>query len=557
MKSLSDLGEAYFRLEESLPPRKAATETSFRADPRSLRQWLDSLPMANLQASGAEMLDGVRRLNHLRIDPLPRLQALETLRPVLLTLAEAAAQQVSGSSFPLTGAKAGFADFALDIQEEFALGYRLVLVDVCAPSGNVGLLRGKSAALAALRALQHGKAQLAVAYLLYRVPPYDAWRALHEVHRFASEARLVDRQVEGISARAIYVESLLVALMNPYRQTQAEQNEAAAFARVLAPHAELSELRGDHDVPVQTGGDHGPGYVAEERVGTVPGAPFLRLERVLEYVDGQIARAGDGARTVGFLLRGGTAFVLDGALARAFAADLAARMPRDQARLGGGYRLQSVLGLHDLHYVLAGERGLERFMAQSLGEDAEEARATRAALRLPVRVIDQGLGGYRLMWDRSGMLGSHVRIGELVGLAMPGEPESQDWLVGQVRWFRVDELGAVQAGVELLARRSLPAAIRVPAARNGRMALRGVLLAPLNAGVEAGYDTLLASLELSRQADAVDVVLPEDECGPPAPARSVRLPALRFESETVACRRFGLPAKANGADAEVDAAAAE
>lgn len=543
MKTLSDLGEAYFRLEESLPPRKAATEASFRADPRSLRQWLDSLPMANLQAATTEMLDGLCRLNHLRADPLPRLQALETVRGALLDMADAATRQVSGASFPLSVTKVGFAGFMIEVQEELALGYRLVLIDLCAPSGNVGLLRSKPATLAALRALQHGKAHLAAAYLLYRAPPFDAWRALHDVHRFASEARLAERDVDGITPRAVYVESLLMALMNPYRQTQHEQVEAAAFARVLAPHAELSDLRSDLDVPVQTGGDHGPGYIAEERVSTVPGAPFLRLGRVLDYIEEQIARAGADARTIGFLQRGGTAFMLDAALARGFVADLGARLPRGQVRFGGGYRLQSVLGLHDLHHVLAGDRDLERFQAQSLGESGDEARATRAAMRVPVRVIDQGPGGYRLMWEHGGTHHAHVRIGELVGLAMPDEATAQDWLVCQVRWFRINEQGAVDAGVELLARRSLPAALRLPSSGAERAAIRGVLLAPLHGGVKAGYDTLLASLELARKIDAVDAVLPEDECGPPAPARSVRLSGLRFLGETVACRRFELLAE--------------
>lgn len=541
MRRLSDLSEAYLRLEETLPQRGASTQEIFRVEPRALRAWLDGLPLANFQAATKEVLDGLRRLNAQPAEAAQRLEALESLRPTVLGLAAATEQQIVGASFPLPSSKIGLGEFALSLQEELALGYRIALVGLCAPIGTVGLLRGRTVALAGLRAVQHGQAHLAAAYLLYRVPPYDAWRVLHDVYRFVAEARLAEREVDEATARSAYVESLLMALMNPYRHTQREQADAAAFARVLAPYAELSELRGEHDVPVQTGNDLGPGYLAEERVSTVPGAPFLRLERVLAYIDEQFEHVPAEARVVGFRLRGGTAFTLDAALARRLVADLGARMVRGYARLGGGYRLDCVLGLHDLHYVLAGSTDFERFLARARGEEEDVARAPRPVARLSARVIDQGLGGYRLMWEGGSTQNARVRIGELIGLALPDDEASSEWLVGRVRWIRIDERGAVDAGVQLLARRGLPAGVRDAAHGEDRAVMRGVLLASMQGGVEAGYDALLASIELGREAGEVDLVLPEDDGGMPAPARSLRVDGLRFSGETPAYRRFELP----------------
>lgn len=535
------LSEAYLRLEEALPAR-AATKDGFRAEPRALRAWLDALPLANITAAADEALAGLRRLNRQRVDAAQRLAALESLRPTLLQLVEAIDRQILGASFPLPEPKARFGESALEFQAELALGYRIALVELCAPGGTVGLLRGRPAALAALRALQHGGDHLARAYLLYRRVPAGAWQALHDVHRFATEVRLHARETDGVTPDSAYREILLLALMNPYRRTQREQVDAAAFARALEPHAVLQDGGSDGDVAVQTAFDRGPGYVAEERGGAYAGTPFLHLGRMLSYIDEQLERTLPDARRIGFRVRGGTELALDAELARDLVDDLGARLSRGHARLGGGYRLDSVLGLHDLHQVLAGGLDFERFLQRARGEEEEPERTPRAAVRVPVQVIDQAVGGYRLLWE-DGRQNARIRVGEPVGLALPdgGKPELQDWLVGVVRWIRVDEDGAIDAGVELLTRRALPAGIRVAAQGEARAAMRGVLMAPMHGGVDAGYESLLASIELARDAGGVELTLPVDDRGLPALARIEHAETLEFVQESPAYRCFALP----------------
>ena len=78
--------------------------------------------------------------------------------------------------------------------------------------------------------------------------------------------------------------------------------------------------------------------------------------------------------------------------------------------------------------------------------------------------------------------GVRVRVGELVGLAPPADDdEPQDWMVGCIRWLRIDPGGSMDAGIELLARRSLPVAVR-PIDKHGvpRTVMRGVSLDTLD-----------------------------------------------------------------------------
>jgi hypothetical protein len=178
---------------------------------------------------------------------------------------------------------------------------------------------------------------------------------------------------------------------------------------------------------------------------------------------------------------------------------------------------------------------------------AKRAGSGTRTVRFPARVVDQGLGGYRLLWERgSGGESVRARVAELVGLSLPAGPDGErgDWMVGVIRWIRIDDDGRVDAGVELLARRALPVGLR-PVDDGRRPPVRGVLLAPLNAGAlnpEPGidYDALLASTEIDRGVRELELTAPPDLIGPPMPARSARLGNLRVLEATGIYQHFGL-----------------
>jgi hypothetical protein len=568
------MSEAYRRLNSQLPARRAPGAGAFASDVRSLRAWSAGLPMANSEAAARRVLDGLRQLNRQRLQGAQRLEALEVLRGPLTQLAVSVEKQVVGASFPLSPHKAELGELALEFQGELASGYRAALAELCAPAGAIPFLRGKQVALAALRALQHGGEHLAKAYLLYRTPPAGAWLALHAAYGFVASLRLDDRLVAaapdtGLDARTAYIHALLFALLNPYRYTQREQVEIGALVRALAPACGLREARRDvREVAFHTDGDRGPGYLPEESESGERNALALHLDAALALVEDALAHAGD-RRAASLRLRGGTALAVDADLLRRAAAGLRSRGTRAHARLGGGYAMETVLGLHDLHFMLAGGEDFESFMhrvrgqAISLSETDRGAmwrtrpRAPGHALRLRARVLDQGLGGYRLLWERgSGGDSVHARVAELVGLALPGvSAEARaEWMIGVVRWLRIDDEGRVDAGIELLARHALPVGARDGEART---ALRGLLLAALDADAGDGYAALVVPTEIERSPGALELSMPADLHGPPAPARIEQVDGLRLLEANGIFRHFALPtstADADAADAPADEA---
>jgi cyclic-di-GMP-binding protein len=555
------MNDRYRRLLRATPERHAPTAGAFATEARALRAWVAALPLANFGATAKLLRDGLHQVNRMRIDAVQRLDALEILRNPVAQLAVLTDKQIVGASFPLPPQKVELGAIALEFQSELALGYRIALAELCAPAGNVPFMRAKQVALAGVRALQHGGEHLAKSYLLYRTPPPGVWQSLHDVYRFMTMVRFDDRPVEdpllggAVNARLAYAHALLLALANPYRYTQRELSEVIAFTRTVAPYCELRAGAGaDGDLTMNTDSDHGPGYLPEERGQGEIEVLSIGLKPLLAFIESQIDMLPPGARVATFRLRGGPPVQVEIDLAHRLVDGWTATGERTHTRLGGGYPLDTVLGLHDLHFVLAGNEDFESFLrrvrgqAISLSESdriaswaisaSEPARATR----LKARVLDQSLGGYRLVWERGpGGEAVRARIGELVGLALPETGDgAPDWMIGTIRWIRIDAEGRVDAGVELLSRRALPVGVR-PIEEGGlSSAVRGLLLTSLRPD-EADPTSLITPGLFERGSSAVEISIPADLQGKPAPARTERVRGMGLIEATGIYMRFALP----------------
>lgn len=553
--------DRYRRLLRGTPERHAPTAGAFATEARALRSWVAALPLANFNATTKLLLDGLRQINRMKVDAVQRLDALEILRHPVAQLAALTDKQIVGASFPLPPQKVELGAIALEFQSELALGYRIALAELCAPAGSVPFMRTKQVALAGVRALQHGADHLAKAYLLYRTPPAGTWQAMHDVYRFLTMVRFDDRAVDDpllgtpVNARLAYGHALLLALANPYRYTQRELLEVIAFTRTVAPYCELRSGAVDGDIQMTTDADHGPGYLPEERGQGELEVLSIGIKPLLRFIESQIDILPPGARIATFRLRGGPPVQIDIDLAeRLVDGWTASGGERSHARLGGGYQLETVLGLHDLHYVLAGNEDFESFLRRVRGQaislsesdriaswaigSGESARATR----LKARVLDQSLGGYRVVWERGpGGEAVRARIGELVGLALaePGEGTT-DWLIGTIRWIRIDEQGRVDAGVELLSRRALPVGVRNADETGMQTSMRGLLLTSLRRD-ETGPTSLITPALFERAASIVEISMPADLLGRPAPARTEHVRGIGLIEATGIYLQFALP----------------
>jgi hypothetical protein len=556
--------ELHRRLLRDLPERRSPKSGDFNTEARAVRHWVSALPLANFSATARMLADALRAMNRLRVAPAERLEALEILRGTVTQLATLIDKQIVGSSFPLPPQRAEIGILAQEFQSELSLGYRMALHDFCAPHGSVPMLRGKQVALAAQRALAHGGARLQKAYLLYRTPPQGAWRGMHDTFRFVASLGLDNKAVDdvvlgaSISSRTAYAHALLLALANPYRYAQREMLEVIALTCTFAPYCELVQATDDGEVvhPVDVESDLGPGYLPEERTAVTDGVLSVKLGALLDYIESQIASLPPGIRLATFRMRGGPPLQVDIDLAQRLVDSWTSDGSRDQVRLPGGHVLDTVVGLHALHFVLAGNDDFDVFLRRVRGSSIQLSEQNTAAswvmgsteqlraMPQAARVIDQSLGGYRVIWETGGQ-GSAVRakVGELIGLSLPDCGESApDWMVGVIRWMRIDDEGRVDAGIGLLARRSLAIGVNALDSTGNPMAdRRGILLSPMQSEESAVYSSLLTPGLFERESDAIQLTLPADAHRWPSSACVVKVIGAGLMESAGAYLRFALP----------------
>lgn len=521
------MNEAYQRLREDLPVRRAPDAGAFPTDPKRVKAWVDALPRANQLATLRQLGEALESLKTLRLEGLQRLLAVETLRPSVLEGMALLDKQLQGSTFPLPPIKAQTAEQLQNFERELALAYRLAVVELCAPNGGVPFLKGAQVGLAVERALYHYSRELAQSYFRYRTPTAGTWAALNALHRFAHGAKLDEKPVDEpaermpLSPRQVYAQALLFALSNPYRFNQREQAELWPVTRDFAAHVELHARRpGDDAFAVAQAEDRGPGYLPEERADETGALLWLGLEPLRRALEAPLER--DEAGPVHVKFRNAHTVIAPAELLRRLRSGWSHAAARGHQRLSAGHGLDTVIGLSGLHYYLAGHQDFDTFMRQVLGVAGQNPERDRAAwaqgdaltTRVPIaraRVLDQSLGGYRVAWGGEETL--RARVGELVGVAVACDDDSREWMVGVIRWLRYDASGEVDAGVELLARRAQAVGLRsLDAAGVPKSPLRAIQIQTLRANgngalhflAPAVLDVRAPRLEVARAADPDD-----------------------------------------------------
>ncbi len=517
------------RLAEGFPDRQVPARGSMFAEPKGLQDWVNALPLANGLAAARSLLQTLRDMNATKFDGLQRLAGLELLRLAVSQMVAQADRQVVGSSFPLPQSKQQLGIQSRDFHEAMALGYRMAAFDICLPEGKIPFLKGKQVTTALQRAVSHHNEQLLRGYLLYAAPQAGVWQHLHDLYRFAESLAVHEKSIDepllgklSFSVKESYGHVVLFALSNPYRLSQKEMLDGFELTRIWAPLFRMGNESGAADIGLSMEKDFGPGYVPEERDTGTP--PTMRFDTndISRSIARDLVLAGPSQTTISFRMKGGNAVTVSPDFVERLSTSWRPAPDRYHARLSAGHYLDTLIGLHGIHYHLAGGTDFEKFVREIRGPgisltDRDKSASWMSALgdsakpsALRSKVLDQGLGGYRLEWGLES--GAKARIGELVGLAAVGDDQDdeREWMIGVIRWLRFTADGRVQAGVELLAREAYAAAVR--AADTGghfRAPVRAIELQPMRNGslsqlsilTPSVVDRGMSQIEVSRGPD--------------------------------------------------------
>ncbi len=523
------MNQAYRQLGEGLPERRSAAGLEIPIDPKRLGPWIDALPRANPASTRSQLGDAMAAMNQVRLERGQRLTALELLRPVALETSNALGRRLHGLTLPLSPGKAREMEQLIEFDRLLADGYRIAVLELCAPSGSLPLLRGGAVAQAIERALYHCSRCMLHAYAIYQAPPAGSWAVLHALFAFARSHRLDGKPVDEPAEQGVatigqsYGQALLLALSNPYRFNQREQQELWTLCRDLSLLLKLVPVRPANDgfaIPLDR--DEGPGYIPEERADDSGEQLWLDLSALRNLLEQPLAQVHSGPVR---LRLGSRTLDSNAELLRRLRGGWGSAATRGHQRLGAVHRLETVFGLTALHFHLAGE-DFDSFLRRtgspvSLRERERHdwTHTTVDPTRVPVLqadVLDQSLGGYRIRWPADQSV--KARVGELVGLSAGDDGGQRQWMLGAIRWLRHAGDGSVDAGIELLARRARAVAVRsLDAPADGKPRLRAIQFEPVRDGtpqtlrlaVPTVLETIGGDVEIVRTAEQVEIEVGE------------------------------------------------
>ncbi|MEO8162036.1 MAG: hypothetical protein ABI588_11515, partial [Arenimonas sp.] len=269
------MGKAYRLLGEGMPPPREAGSASLPIEPRKTRAWVAALPRANALATQQTLSQALDGLVSRRLDGAQRLGVLEELRPAIGESIGLLKSEYAASPMPLDVARAQAAQQVENLHVALAHAYRKSAVEICAPEGNIPMLRGGTVTLALSRSAWHFSQALAVAWRVYRAPAEGVWQGLHRVYHFAAEQKLETRQLPDALAgatlelRALYLQSLLMAITHPLAFSQGEQDVLWQVTADLAGRCALLRTEPSGNAPaIPEDADRGPGAGMHESAAT-------------------------------------------------------------------------------------------------------------------------------------------------------------------------------------------------------------------------------------------------------------------------------------------------
>lgn len=519
------MAEDYDELVRGLPERPADGS----AAPGDVWATIQQLPLAS-PLRAATTLTGI--LEQLRsaaaFGPGERARCLGAAAVALTALRGGVQAQIAVESHPLPAAKAELAATVLQLQGLYGDAACRAVHEMTASAGRVSLFARARVAGMLAEALASLADALVLSYQLYQAPPAGVWQRLHAAYGFAAARGLARRETVAADGRARlgerYAAALLLAMSNPYACQRSELVAVAAACQALASVARLAPAAEAATAPATGTDDAGPGYVPQERIAAGQGELALDVTPVVAAAREALDVAGDDAAEVALRRRHAATVTLPRNLLLRLIKAWQGRVERDFRRERAGHVLDTVLGLHMVHLALTGGQSFESFERQLNGQEIEISThnaaawidgASRSAFAVtPARVLDQSLGGYRLLWPADH--GLRVRIGELVGLA-PGHDDAGDpaveatrdvppWLIGIVRWLRTETDGGVHVGIELVAHHARPAAVRGIDAEGNRGPVRRALVID---GPD-GHDELLLPSVGTHEFAGIEVSAPRD-----------------------------------------------
>jgi len=223
--------------------------------PKKFRQWLNGLPVGNVQKSSQIVLQQLKILNQSRYPYSERSQLLDALRPTIRQLLLSLKQPLHQAMLPLSDENNLIAQLIQDLLSEIAHGYKLITSDLMEKNSrkeNDDLLLRESIYLS----IQYLARSIVESYLIYSAPQYDIWRELHQLYRYAEYENIQNEAIDDpypdytlpiqYTIDLAYKRIVLLSLSAPYHLMQNEAEDIYYLVSAWTSVCEIQELEKKH-----------------------------------------------------------------------------------------------------------------------------------------------------------------------------------------------------------------------------------------------------------------------------------------------------------------------
>lgn len=510
--------------ELTTPDQKLASLSFADASPKAVRDWTNNLPMANVGETSRQLYHAIIELNQLFIEPQPRLQLLELLRPRIHFVCNELSRHYLGHSVALPEKQRKIANLSQALQIHLANGYKLCVIELTED----GFDKNRKAITECChRAISELAGTIVRSYQLYCPAPAKTWLECHRLFRFAHRNKITDQPVSDETLNHSTESSVgdsykRLLLLGCARPNQLRQVEIGQVYDLLEGWTNLTTCNSGPDSDalfmIHMEQDTPPVYrslVKEDTKGDGFGFDTHDLsERIAEYLH-QHLNLHNRSYKPGFPLPAGINETLLTHLSQA----LGALTKRNFNRISSQGTLEICVGLSAAHFYVAGQKSFNQFVSAQAPNNEESNPFIRQSKKkedawagafdagpsedrvhhsdTPISfqrepsfaqasvqpeknrpaayqatLVNTSPGGYCVSWNTS--VPSSMQAGEVLGVR---EQSTHPWSIAIVRWIRQVRNQGTQIGIELLAPSASPCGVKLVQKMGiGSEYLRGLLL---------------------------------------------------------------------------------
>ncbi len=459
--------------EFELPDISADAKPEF-TDRAACSAWLGELPLVNVAPSQIRLLDQLRQLNRYKLDAAERLVLLELLREPIYFVQAELIKKLANKPLPLTQVERGIFGHAVELWKEFLLGYERCI------AGALEAKRKDGLAQLCQRALDCVASNMFDHCRVYHAFPADYWLKLHRLYRYAEEASEIATGVQDsvkktqVSCAEVYVRAVLIMLANPNEQQQKQLLQIHGWLESWAQHVPLRRSPPEDKSlpPLALDLNAACGAFRESDAGERKATHWLDIGDLARILKRNVVllRKGEPPASLGL----GEDCAMPGvelSLVQLFRLWCEGKNGRVQARRKINQKAQACSTLASMHFHISGGKTFrqpgptttltrqQREEIATFGHTSsrhEEAYIQSGGYAVEDwQLLEESLSGLRMTRAAEASGGRYAHA-QLIAVR-PADAKS--FMVGVVRWMRVEPDGSLRLGVRVVP--GLPRAVAV------------------------------------------------------------------------------------------------